>query len=86
MYELISGALMMACMVTGIFFLRFWKKSHDRLFLIFAFAFFMLAVERLVLGYYGANNEPNAQIYFIRLTAFILIIIGIVDKNRAAGK
>lgn len=85
-YELISGALMMACLVTGMFFIRFWRKTHDRLFLIFACAFVMLSVERVVLGYLGTSNEVSTKIYFIRLAAFILIIFGIVDKNRATKK
>ena len=77
---------MMACLVTGLFFMRFWTKTHDRLFLIFASAFFMLSIERLVLGYLGTTNEPSTKIYFLRLAAFILIIIGIVDKNRAVKR
>lgn len=87
MYEIISGALMMACFVTGLFFIRFWQKSQDRLFLIFSFAFFLLSLERLALGYIGpANNELNPKIYCIRLAAFILILIAIVDKNRSSDK
>lgn len=86
MYEIISGALMMACLVTGLFFVRFWRKSYDRLFLIFSFAFFLLSLERLVLGYIGTTNEPSPKIYLIRLTAFILILIGIIDKNRSTNK
>lgn len=86
MYEIISGALMMACLVAAVFFFRFWKKSSDRLFLIFSFAFGLLAVERLVLGYVGVKNEPQPAIYFIRLSAFILILIAIIDKNRSTAK
>ena len=81
-YEIISGALMMACLVTGLFFIRFWLKTYDRLFLIFSFAFFILSMERLVLGMIGTRNEPSPTIYLIRLAAFALILIGIIDKNR----
>lgn len=86
MYEVISGALMMTCIVTGLFFVRFWKKTYDRLFLIFSFAFFMLALERLVLGYIGTNNELSPMIYIIRLAAFGLMLIGIIDKNRSTDR
>lgn len=82
MYEIISGALMMACFVAGLFFIKFWKKTHDRLFIMFAFSFFMLSMERLVLGYIGTRNEPSTMIYLIRLLAFVLILIAIIDKNR----
>lgn len=81
-YEIISGALMMACLVTGLFFIQFWRKSYDRLFLIFSCSFFILALERLVLGMIGTRNEPSPTIYLIRLGAFVLILIGIIDKNR----
>lgn len=77
---------MMSCIVTGIFFIRFWKKSYDRLFLIFSGAFFMLALERLVLGIIGTKHEPTPEIYYIRLSAFLLMLIAIIDKNRSTGK
>lgn len=86
MYEVISGALMMACLVTGIFFIRFWLKTYDRLFLIFSISFFLLALERLVLGYTGSNSEPMPQVYYIRLSAFVLILVAIIDKNRSTDK
>jgi hypothetical protein len=85
-YEVISGALMMACLVTGLFFISFWKKTYDRLFLIFSFAFFLLAVERMVLGYLGNRSEPSPEIYYIRLSAFVMILIAIIDKNRTTEK
>lgn len=84
MYHFISGAIMMACLVAGFFFFRFWKKTSDSLFKMFASAFWLLAVERMVLSYLGANNEPRAEIYLIRLSAFLLILIAIIRKNRNA--
>jgi Family of unknown function (DUF5985) len=84
-YEILSGALMMSCLVTGLFFLKFWKKTRDKLFLIFAFAFFTLSLERLVLGYIGRGNEPSPQVYLFRLGAFILILIAIINKNRESN-
>lgn len=81
-YEVLSGALMLACFVAGLFFYKFWMKSHDRLFMFFSFAFFLLSLERLVLGYLGTNNEPSPFIYLIRLGAFLLIIFAIYNKNK----
>lgn len=85
-YEILSGALMMACFVVGLFFLRFWKKSHDRLFFMFGIAFFLLAVERLVLGYVGVKNELGPSVYLIRLSAFIMILMAIIHKNRGSSE
>lgn len=85
MYEIISGALMMACLVASLFFVKFWRKSRDLLFLMFALAFIMLSLERFVLGYMGVNNEAAPQVYLIRLMAFLLILIAIVHKNRTTN-
>jgi Ca2+/Na+ antiporter len=81
-YEVISGALMACCVVAGLFFLKFWRKTHDQLFIMFSFSFFLLAIERLVLGYLGSRNEPSPLVYLIRLGAFILIIFAIINKNK----
>lgn len=86
MYEIISGALMMACFVVGLFFLKFWQKTHDRLFAMFAAAFWILSLERLVLGTLGTSNEADIRIYFLRLLAFVLILIAIINKNREPRK
>lgn len=85
MYEVFSGALMITCFVAGLFFLKFWKKTHDRLFILFSFSFFLLSFERLVLGYLGSKHEPSPLVYLIRLGAFILIIFAIVNKNKESN-
>lgn len=84
MYALMSGALMMACLTAGIFFFKFWRKTKEKLFKMFAFSFWMLALERFVLGYLGTKNEPRPEIYVIRLIAFLIILVAIISKNREA--
>ena len=37
--DFLLGMIVMACDAAGLFFLRFWKKTHDRLFAMFAVAF-----------------------------------------------
>jgi glucose uptake protein GlcU len=83
MVQLVTGALVMGYVVIGLFFLRFWKQSHDRLFGFFAAAFFVLAGQRLALAFTTETNENNLYLYLIRLLAFSLILFGILDKNRA---
>jgi Ca2+/Na+ antiporter len=85
MYEVYSGALMISCLVAGLFFLKFWKKTGDKLFRLFSFAFFLLSSERLILGYLGGRNEPSPLLYLIRLSAFLIIIYAIYDKNRSSN-
>jgi hypothetical protein len=82
----VSGALMFGFAIAGLFFYRFWKDTRDRLFLLFALAFFMLSVNRIFLVIAGTDSEIRTYLYCIRLAAFGLIIYAIVEKNLAAAK
>jgi hypothetical protein len=85
MNQAIWGALTMACWVAGLFFFRFWKPSRDRLFLFFSAAFWLLGVHWLALVIINPPVETRPYFYVLRLLAFLLIIAGIVDKNRRDG-
>ena len=76
------GMLTMAGLVASLFFLRYWKVSGERLFAYFAVAFALLAVNWLVLAAIDPAFEARHLIYLIRLAAFIVMIVGIVDKNK----
>lgn len=83
LYPFISGSVMMGAWVAGLFFFRFWSKTRDRLFKYFGIAFWLLAVERIVLVFFvSATHEDHSLVYLIRLAAFVLILSAIVDKNR----
>lgn len=82
MNQFVLGAIVMACGAAGLFFLRFWRKTHDRLFLIFAIAFWTLGLNWLALAFTNAD-EVRTALYVVRLLAFVFILIGIIDKNRA---
>jgi hypothetical protein len=74
----------MACAVAGVFFLRFWRKTRDRLFVIFALAIWLLGTNWLLLAFFQ-TDETRPWLYAIRLVAFCLILLGIIDKNRHPG-
>jgi hypothetical protein len=80
---LVSGAITMGYAVAGLFFLRFWRETHDRLFLIFAGAFWVLGLQRLALVFSRDMVEDHTGFYLVRLFAFLLILGAIVDKNRS---
>ena len=82
MTVLLQGAVAMGCAVAGLFFLRFWRDSRDRLFLSFAFAFWLLAVSYVLLGTIAFAREWQVYIFVLRLLAFCLILLGIFEKNR----
>jgi hypothetical protein len=83
---LISGAIVMGYAVVGLFFLRFWRETRDRLFLIFAGAFWILGVQRLALVLSRDMVEDDTGLYLVRLFAFLLILGAIVDKNRSTAQ
>jgi len=84
---LVSGAMVMAYFTAGLFFLRFWRDTRDRLFGSFAAAFFLLALQRalLTLTVDEPRSDASILLYVIRLAAFLLILWAIIDKNRGGG-
>jgi hypothetical protein len=82
MNALLLGAIAMASLVAALFFLRFWKETRDRFFLFFAIAFFVEALNRAALGVTTVSAEQEPFFYLVRLGAFGLIIVAILEKNR----
>jgi hypothetical protein len=70
----------------GLFFLRFWRDGRDRLFACFGVGFWLLAVNWTLLGLTSPTEETRPYIYALRLAAFLLIIVGVIDKNRAPSR
>ena len=83
MIEFLSGAITMGFIVAAGFFLRFWRSTADRLFLAFAIAFFLLALNQALAQWLGAADERVGYTYLLRLLGFVLILGAIVDKNVA---
>jgi uncharacterized membrane protein HdeD (DUF308 family) len=79
---LLLGAIAMASLTVGLFFLRFWKDTGDRLFLFFAMSFLLEGLNRAALGLSRNPNEDQPFFYFVRFLSFVLILIAIVNKNR----
>ena len=77
------GMLVALCGVVGAFFMKFFRRTHDRLFLAFAIAFWMLGLNWLLLAFTRRDERGDAILYLIRLAAFVLILIAILDKNRS---
>lgn len=81
--DMLNGVIAAFSAAIGLFFLRFWKQSHDRLFAAFAAAFWVLCANWVLLAFVGPEFEARTWLYVLRLVAFGLIIWGIVDKNRS---
>jgi hypothetical protein len=82
---LLLGAIAMASSVAGMFFLRFWQRSGDRFFLLFAASFFLEALNRVALALSPHPSDGTPVFYGVRFVAFLLILLAIADKNRGAS-
>lgn len=81
--QFISGVLFTTSVVITLYFVRFWRKTRDRLFLYFGAAFMLMALNRGALSLVADESETRTYLYVVRLIAFVIIIVAIVDKNRA---
>jgi hypothetical protein len=85
-YYLLSGTILCGSVVAGTFFFRFWNRTGDRFFAIFGVAFWIMAIERIVIAMLpGFDPEEFSYAYLIRLVAFVLILAAIFDKNRGSS-
>lgn len=82
MNQVVWSALAMSGWIAAVFFLKFWSISRERLFLYFFFAFLVLALNWLGLAVVPSVAESRHKILLLRLLAFALIVVGVVDKNR----
>lgn len=80
----LGGGTMVALVGVAIFFLRYWRRTADRLFAFFSAAFLLLAIGQTVVLYLGTEGDKLPYAYWLRLAAFILIIIGVLEKNLPA--
>jgi hypothetical protein len=83
MEQISAGAIAMGFAIAGLFFLRFWRQTRDRLFAFFAVAFVILAVNRVGTGVFPVNEEQGDHLYWVRFFAFLMILLAIIDKNRS---
>lgn len=81
MTDVISGAVAMASAVAALFFLKYWRQTHDRFFMMFALAFAIDSIGRFVLAMMGAAEDFEPYSYLTRLLTFGLIIAAVIDKN-----
>jgi len=80
--SILVGAVSVTSLVAALFFLRFWFRTRDRFFLMFALAFAVYATSQFVLGI--ANVSEYEPFYYLpRLVTFGLIVLAVIDKNRA---
>jgi uncharacterized membrane protein YeiB len=80
----VTGAIIMGYAVASLFFLKFWRRTGDTLFLAFAAAFMLLAATPLLTLTLAIPREEQSPFYLIRAAAFMILIAAIVLKSRRA--
>jgi peptidoglycan/LPS O-acetylase OafA/YrhL len=86
MLDFLQGIAAAGSLAVGLFFLRSWRETRDRFFVLFAFAFWFLALNAVALLWADPAGEHRHFFYLIRLLAFLLIIAAIVGKNRSGKR
>lgn len=80
-YAILTGMACALAAVAALLFFRAYRRTDDRLFLLFGIAFVVLAAQRLALGFTeGPVDQPLE--YVPRILAFGTILFAIIDRNR----
>ena len=75
------GALSAACLCASLFFLKFWVKTKDRLFLAFCVFFGGEAITRCVVAFLEKPSEGVPALYVLRFVTASLIVLSIWRRN-----
>ena len=75
------GVIATASITAGIFFLKFWRKTGDSLFLAFAASFIIEGLNRSAVLFVEKPNEGSPWTYLVRLLSLLLILVAILRKN-----
>jgi hypothetical protein len=79
--EFLAGAVTLAYLIAGVYFLRFWWRTRDGLFRSFAVAFGLFAANQAVVSFLGPADERTGYAYVLRVIGFLLSLGAIVWKN-----
>jgi len=85
-YAFLGGAVTFGFAVASLFFLRFWKRTRDGLFLSFAVSFLLLGLAQALVTLSDMIIEERSPLFLLRLAAFALIIVSIWRKNQAGPR
>ena len=77
----IAGVIAMGFLTAGAFFLRFWRRTRDPLFMAFSAAFVLLAINQAIAALTTLGRDEIGWVWLLRLAAFCLIIAAVVWKN-----
>lgn len=74
------GVISTCSLVAVLFFLRYWHRTRDFIFLAFAYAFGIQIFDRLALMYWNPADS-ELWLYVLRLSGYVVILAAIIRKN-----
>ena len=80
------GIIATCSLTAALVFLKFWRRTRSPLFIAFAVAFFIEALNRLRTLFIARPNEGTPSIYLVRLFAFLIILAGILYENYGTNR
>jgi hypothetical protein len=81
MTTFLAGMEASGFLVAALLLLRFWRKTGDMLFVWFAGAFCLFALNQFLLTLLGEGAEEGGAAFMPRLLGFALLAAAIVAKN-----
>jgi hypothetical protein len=75
------GVISACSLAAGLFFLKFWRRTRDFLFLAFGIAFLAQGANSAAVLQVPKPNEGTITIFGVRLLISVLILAAIVKKN-----
>jgi hypothetical protein len=79
--DFLLGAIATLSLVAGLFFLHCWRRTGDRLFLLFAAAFGLEGLSRVALASSGNAGEGQPFFCLVRLISFGISLLAIAQKT-----
>ena len=80
------GMISTLSLISAVYFLKFWRRTSDGLFLAFSIAFFIEAGNRIAVIFVRNPSEGSPLIYLIRLGSFLIILAAILRKNYGSSR
>ncbi len=81
----LEGVIAVCSLAAALFFLRFWRDTRESLFLAFSIAFLIEGFNRCARVFFANPSEASPWVYVVRAFAFLIILAGIVNKNRRSS-
>lgn len=81
MLQFLSGMTTMGFLTAGLLFVRYWRRTGDRMFVWFSAAFGLLALTQALPVLFSIPREEHSWVFTLRFLAFALLIFAILRKN-----